>query len=163
MTAREPAEAARLPGDDHTARRELLQILPAGLLLGVTLLANFELWEIATATAVLAAAGVCYVVSGALLFGLKVILGKFFARHGVSARLRALCAEGAFIGLIVVFLLAQLVEFLPTADRGAALPIVVAGLAAWVVFVAVLVGGAAVAARLQRRRRLHRNAPRAGT
>lgn len=145
------------------ARRELLQIVPAALLLGVTLLANFELWEIATAAAVIVAAGVCAVAGAALVHGVKLALRKFFAHHGVSARVRALCAEGAFIGLIVVVLLAQLVEFLPSGDRGAALPVVVAGLAAWVVFVAVLVGGAAVAARRQRHRRLHRNAPRAGT
>lgn len=144
------------------ARRELLQILPAGLLLGATLFANFELWEIATATAVLAAAGVCFVVSGALVYGSKVVLGKFCARYGISARLRALCAEVAFNGLLVVVLLASLVEFLPTGDRGAALPIVAAGLAVWVVFVVVLIGGAAVAAQRQRRRRLRRNVQRVG-
>lgn len=143
-------------------RRELLHILPAGLLLGATLFANFELWEIATATAVIAATGVGFVVSGALVYGSKVVLGKFCARYGISARVRALCAECAIIGLLVVVVLAQRVEFLPTGDRGAALPIVAAGLAVWVVFVVVLIGGAAVAAQRQRHRRLRRNAQRVG-
>ena len=62
----------------------------------------------------------------------------------------------------LVVLLASLVEFLPTGDRGAALPIVAAGLAVWVVFVVVLIGGAAVAAQRQRRRRLRRNVQRVG-